>query len=103
MLVRLLAVAYSFAFKMISEIDWMSINVQLANILGISLKHFNQLEADIFAAFKFDVGLSEERFKAGVARLNQICATQYKADQEAKTLGMNVDAAENPKDNVSDQ
>ena len=59
---RLVAVAHSFAYKMLAEIDWMSINRPLADFLGISLSHFNQLEATLFATLNFNIGVSGEDF-----------------------------------------
>ena len=65
---------------MVSEIDWMSINVQLSRLLGISLSHFNQIETAIFAAYNFDVGISGEHFKARFAQLDQVCKDKHEAD-----------------------
>lgn len=45
---RLFAVAFSLAFKMISEIDMMSVNANLADILGLSVKHFYRMECSIY-------------------------------------------------------
>jgi len=37
LLCRLLAISYGLAYKRLCEIDWKSINVQLAEFLGVSL------------------------------------------------------------------
>ena len=63
---------------MLAEIDWMSLNVQLAELLGISLVQFNLIEASIFAAFQFDVGIPESQFKQRFAEMDESCAAQYK-------------------------
>ena len=54
------AMAYSFAFKMLSELDCVSMNKKLAEILGITLEHFNEIEAEMLMAFAFDMGVTEE-------------------------------------------
>ena len=58
--------AFSMAFKMVAEIDWMSINKLLANLLGLAVPHFNAMESAIFAGLNFDVGVTEEKFKSKV-------------------------------------
>lgn len=64
---RLFCVAFSLAFKMISEIDMQSVNRNLAHdLLGLTMPHFNAMESAIFARLKFDVGISEEEFKSRV-------------------------------------
>ena len=73
---------------MLCEIDWCSINVQLARLLGISLMHFNQLESAIFAALKYDVGISEERFKARLTQMEKVCADQHSTDTDEKISGL---------------
>ena len=57
---RMTAMAYSFAFKMLSELDCVSMNKKLAEILGITLEHFNEIEAEMLMAFAFDLGVTEE-------------------------------------------
>ena len=56
---RLLAIAFGFAFKMVSEVDMISLNVHLARLLGIELTHFNEIENALFSALDFDIGVSE--------------------------------------------
>ena len=60
---RLISVAFSLAFKMISEIDWQSLNQPLAGLLGLTVPHFNAMESAIFAGLNFNVGITEEKFK----------------------------------------
>ena len=60
---RIFAVAFSLAFKMISEIDMKSLNQVLSQFLDIaSVKDFNKMESEILAAHKYDVGVSEAEF-----------------------------------------
>jgi hypothetical protein len=62
---------------MLSEIDWMSLNVSLAKQLGISLAHFNQIEASVLAAYSFDIGISAEQFKEHFAKIDESCLSTY--------------------------
>ena len=59
---RLFAVCFSFAFKMVAEIDLMSINAATARVLGLSLAHFNELESAVFVALSCDVGVPADKF-----------------------------------------
>lgn len=70
LLFRLIGVAHSFAYKMLAEIDWMSINKPLADILGISLSHFNTLESSLFAALDFNIGVSADEFNKRLQLMN---------------------------------
>jgi len=56
---RLLAIAFGFGFKMVSEVYIISLNVDLARLLGIKLAHFNEIENALFSALDFDIGVSE--------------------------------------------
>ena len=67
---RLVAVAHSFAYKVLAEIDWMSINRPLADFIGISLSHFNQLEAVLFATLNFNIGVSGADFNLRLQKMN---------------------------------
>ena len=44
---------------MVSEVDIISLNVDLARLLGIKLAHFNEIENALFSALDFDIGVSE--------------------------------------------
>ena len=63
---RLFSVAFSLAFKMVSEIDMLSINRPLAKLLGLTIPHFNAMESEIFAGLTFDASVTEEKFKSKV-------------------------------------
>ena len=63
---RLFSVAFSLAFKMVSEIDMLSINRPLAKLLGLTIPHFNAMESEIFAGLTFDASVTEEKFKLKV-------------------------------------
>ena len=74
----MICVAFSMAFKMVAEIDWMSINKLLANLLGLAVPHFNAMESAIFAGLNFDVGVTEEKFKSKVDELDKVCLQAFK-------------------------
>ena len=65
---------------MLAEIDWMSINVQVAEIIGISLQHFNLMEVEMLSALNFDIGIPSERFKARLSQIDRLCQETYSAD-----------------------
>lgn len=71
---RLLALAYGFAFKMVSEIDWMSLNQPLARLLGLTVDHFNRIESAIFAALDYNIGVTTEDFYKKFDSIDQACA-----------------------------
>ena len=79
-LFRILCVAFGFSFKMISEIDMMSLNEPLSQIIGLSVKHFYQIECSIYRAMDFDIGISEEDFNEKVKKLNMHCHRVYSAE-----------------------
>ena len=56
---RIFSVAFSLAFKMVSEIDMLSVNRNLASLLGLTMPHFNTMESSIFAGLDFDVSVCE--------------------------------------------
>ena len=69
---------FGLAYKMLAEIDWMSLNVQLADLLAISLSQFNLIEASLLAAFHYDVGINETQFKQRFAEIDESCANKYR-------------------------
>ena len=79
---RILAVAFGFAFKMISEIDWWPVNRDLAHLLGIKTQHFNQMESAIFKVLDCNIGVLEEKFNERVRLIDDACKELYTADQE---------------------
>ena len=58
---------------MVSEIDVMSVNVNVADLLMISKTHFNAIESQLFAALNFDVGISEEQFQTRFKKIDDEC------------------------------
>ena len=66
---------------MVSEIDMMSINENLAYHLAISPSHFNAIESEVLAALHFNVGLSEEQFQTRFKAISDLCGEQFRADQ----------------------
>jgi len=80
-LCRLLAIAYGFAYKMLCEIDWMSLNVPLAQLLCVSRQQFNQMESAVFAAFDYDIGLQEATFKTRFSTVENFCVELHRRDQ----------------------
>jgi len=62
---------------MISEIDMMSVNGPLADILGLSVKHFYRMECSIYKALDFSVGVTEEDFNKKVKALDEHCYKIY--------------------------
>ena len=81
---RLFAVAFGLAFKMLADVDVMSLNSHLSSVLGMSVSHFNDIESAFFMSINFNAGITEADFNAKVRVLNQECLSLYKADQ-AKT------------------
>ena len=71
---RLFAIAYGFAYKMVAEIDWMSLNKPLARLLGLTVEHFNCIESAIFAALDYDIGVTAEDFCKKFDLIDQACA-----------------------------
>ena len=65
---------------MVSEIDWLSINRPLAQLLGLTVPHFNAIESAIFAGLEENVGVTEEIFKSKVAALDKLCLTLFEAE-----------------------
>ncbi len=76
---RILAIAYGFAFKYLEEIDWESLNGPLAKLLGMSVKQFNMMESEVFAALNYDIGITEDIFKTRLGTVSQECAAKYTA------------------------
>ena len=68
---RLFAIAFSLAFKMLTDIDVMGLNSHLARSLGMSVSHFNDIESVFFMAIDFNAGVTEEAFAAKVKFLDQ--------------------------------
>lgn len=69
---------------MVSEIDWLSINKPLAQLLGLTVAHFNVMESAIFAGLDSDVGVTEELFKSKVQAMDKICLTLFEAQKQEK-------------------
>ena len=84
---RLFAVAFSLAFKMLTDIDVMGLNSHLSKELGMSVSHFNDIETAFFMSIDFNAGITEEDFNAKVRILDQECLPLYKADQ-AKSVAV---------------
>ena len=91
---RIFAVAFSFAFKMVSEIDMKSINIPLKHIIDLPLWHFNTVESAFFAALDFDVGLTEESFNSKFKTLDEKSLSLFRADQ---LLQSSIKRTESPK------
>ena len=70
------------AFKMVAEIDWLSINGPLAGLLGLTVQHFNAMESSIFAGLNFNVGVTEEKFKSKVEELDKVCIEMFKQSRQ---------------------
>ena len=77
---RILAIAFGFGFKMVSEVDIISLNVDLARLLGIKLAHFNEIENALFSALDFDIGVSEQKFKAKFDLIDKLCGDLWSSD-----------------------
>ena len=69
---------------MVSEIDWLSINRPLAQLLGLTVPHFNAMETAIFAGLNFDVGVTEEKFKSKVQAMDKLCLTLFNEAEKSK-------------------
>lgn len=87
---RLISVAFSLAFKMVSEIDWQSLNQPLAGLLGLTVPHFNAMESAIFAGLNFNVGITEEKFKSKVDELDKVCLPLYQESLEKTVISTRV-------------
>ena len=80
MLFRLFTIAYGLAYKMLQEIDWMSLNKPLARLLGISLTHFNTMESDIYRALNYHIGVSQQEFESRFTQMSDLCAALHQED-----------------------
>ena len=65
---------------MVSEVDIISLNVDLARLLGIKLAHFNEIENALFSALDFDIGVSEQKFKAKFDLIDKLCGDLWSSD-----------------------
>jgi len=65
---------------MVAEIDLMSVNVNLSRLLNIELRHFNDIEAALIAALQFDIGVSEDKFKAKFDSIDKLCSEKWSSD-----------------------
>lgn len=70
---RMFAVQFGLAFKMVAEIDVLSVNVNLASILNVSLAQFNEMESEVCAALDFNIGVSADDFSAHFATIDSKC------------------------------
>jgi len=70
---------YGFAYKNLSEIDRVGLNLQLGALTQLSLKEFNQIESQVFRAFDYNLNVTEEYF------LNKVAAFEKAAAADAVT------------------
>ena len=56
---------------MLSEIDFESVNQEMASSCNLTLAEFNALERQLFSLYDYNVGVSDEEFQSQLQLLNK--------------------------------